>query len=468
VKPSHADELWYRGVLLGIVRQGAQAVESELLPVLALYTQGQDSVRLSAADATPRRELDDLFKRLGQRFRALTANAGAFAAGAAERARKNTDARLAENIRRSVAIDIRPLLGNSPSLTAAMGAAVRTNVDLIKSIPDQYLARVREATEKNLAAGKRYTDIAKEIQQIDGITERRAKIIARDQVSKMNSDFNRIRQQEAGITHYTWQTSNDERVRESHAELDGLTFSWDAPPEEGHPGEDILCRCVAVPLLDIDEHPQPQAGSEPEAEGPDVTNFLEIAKGKPSVATLTGNELAMLEGESVRDAAKRYYENELMKNPAYREGFGKVNFHKGSGWKKFLSTSLSSPERLKLLPAVKQVIEKGEYIGKFSPGNKGIPRKKNIAAYHHFAANVEILGGKKFVGVTVIEDVFGNRFYNLTEDPDILLKKKKSQRITDGSSGGRSALSRICSPGSLSSTDSIGHEGFEINLRIIG
>ena len=31
----------------------------------------------------------------------------------------------------------------------------------------------------------------------------------------------------------------------------GLTIQkWDSPPAVGHPGEDILCRCVAIPVIE--------------------------------------------------------------------------------------------------------------------------------------------------------------------------------------------------------------------------
>jgi hypothetical protein len=55
---------------------------------------------------------------------------------------------------------------------------------------------------------------------------------------------------------------------------------------------------------------------------------------------------------------RQYYENDLMNHPANREGFGEVKFYKGSGWSKFESTTQSAPEQLKLLPAVKPVMEK--------------------------------------------------------------------------------------------------------------
>ena len=49
---------------------------------------------------------------------------------------------------------------------------------------------------------------------------------------------------------YQWLTSQDERVRPSHVANSGGLFDWASPPPDtGHPGEDILCRCNAVAVL---------------------------------------------------------------------------------------------------------------------------------------------------------------------------------------------------------------------------
>jgi hypothetical protein len=172
-----------------------------------------------------------------------------------------------------------------------------------------------------------------------------------------------------------------------------------------------------------------------------------IVRDKPPVAHLSGDELGIRKGETVKDAAKRYYEG-LMKDPANREGFGEVKFYKGhsSGWGKLESTSLSDDEQLKLLPAVKPVIERGEYLGYAKPtinendSEKTRRRKESIAAYHYFEANVSLNGKNKYVGVTVIEDKYGNKFYNLVKDPDIVYERKgKAAQVSHYSQHGARA-----------------------------
>ncbi|MCY4670315.1 MAG: minor capsid protein, partial [Rhodococcus sp.] len=78
------------------------------------------------------------------------------------------------------------------------------------------------------------------------------RLIARDQTTKTIGKLNEVRQTGVGITHYRWSTSQDQRVRPSHAFNAGQMFSWDRPPDStGHPGSDIQCRCVAVPVIEV-------------------------------------------------------------------------------------------------------------------------------------------------------------------------------------------------------------------------
>jgi len=140
---------------------------------------------------------------------------------------------------------------DEPWLTDQLKLFASQNAQLITSIPNQELERVAGDIERGLQQGVRYEDIAKDMQKSFGITHRRAKLIARDQTTKLNSSLTRLRQQELGVEEYIWQTSGDERVRQTHKANDGKKFRWDDPPKiTGHPGNDVNCRCVARPVLD--------------------------------------------------------------------------------------------------------------------------------------------------------------------------------------------------------------------------
>mgnify|MGYP000999969619 CR=1 FL=1 len=255
VKPSHKVELWYKTQLLAIVAQLRRVAREELLPELKrlepLYARTTDG--LVRDEQVPRRSLETTFSRMAQRFGGIGQTAQRLSDLAVERNAEAVDERLKAAIKASLSIDISPVLNQSGPILDAMKAATKANIELITSIPDQFFEKLGDAVGKNMEAGMRFEDLAKEIERIGDVTESRAKLIARDQTSKMNGAFNQARQTSLGIERYIWKTSGDERVRDDHAKNDGDTFRWDKAPLTGHPGEDINCRCVAIPVFDLED-----------------------------------------------------------------------------------------------------------------------------------------------------------------------------------------------------------------------
>ncbi len=132
----------------------------------------------------------------------------------------------------------------------------KNNALLIKDIPFKTMNQIKEATIETLQSGRNVDDMQQKVYDImserTDVTDSRARLIARDQVSKLNGNLTRQRQEDIGVDSYVWRTVGDERVRETHEDVDGETFSWDSPPSEtdgNHPGEDYQCRCWAEPVL---------------------------------------------------------------------------------------------------------------------------------------------------------------------------------------------------------------------------
>ena len=163
----------------------------------------------------------------------------------------------AERTRRDLGVDI--FTGND-ELRDYVQASIYDNVRLIESIPQQYLTQVDSIVMTNVRAGGRPRAIEKLLQEQFGVTERRAKLIARDQTSKLNGDLNRMRQTSAGFPYFAWDDSDDERVRHRHSEIaDKVTaygkgvYRWDNPPLSDRgtpiiPGQDFSCRCIGRPV----------------------------------------------------------------------------------------------------------------------------------------------------------------------------------------------------------------------------
>lgn len=133
---------------------------------------------------------------------------------------------------------------------------VQDNLRLIKSIKLQTLDRIRQKMGDYIAnsvdSGTLTSYLEKDLQNIAQINKKRAELIARDQVGKLNSRLTRNRQQKAGIDSYKWSTSGDKRVRPAHRDRSGKIYFWDSPPPDGHPGEAVRCRCSAIPVIDLD------------------------------------------------------------------------------------------------------------------------------------------------------------------------------------------------------------------------
>lgn len=151
-------------------------------------------------------------------------------------------------------------------------AWANANFKLVKSLCDDYIKQLNFLVSDGVAKGRTWTAIMKDIQAKDwNISKAKTKLLARDQIGKLNGRMAKRRQQEAGVDLYEWSTSRDERVRDSHRVLDGkictyaddtvyaesvedaLAGNWLSRSSidafEGIPGEDFQCRCEAIPVM---------------------------------------------------------------------------------------------------------------------------------------------------------------------------------------------------------------------------
>lgn len=145
------------------------------------------------------------------------------------------------------------LFYNEPWLEAEMAAFTKMNVELITSIPQKHFSDIEMTVQRGLRTGRSVRDLTKELNSTHKGSLRmkprnRAELIARDQTMKLNGDLNHLRQTNIGIKRYIWRTSQDERVRDEHAALEGRIFKWSEPPDVGHPGEDFQCVLSGSPI----------------------------------------------------------------------------------------------------------------------------------------------------------------------------------------------------------------------------
>lgn len=134
--------------------------------------------------------------------------------------------------------------------------ALEENVALIKSVGNQYLDKVRSAVWRSVKNGYDLESLVKQLKEIDGVEDRRAKNIAKDQVAKLNQAFEMARAEELGIKEAIWVHSGaSKEPRASHKRASGTRYNI----KEGclidneliQPAWLPMCKCRAKLIIEI-------------------------------------------------------------------------------------------------------------------------------------------------------------------------------------------------------------------------
>lgn len=238
----------YLAALRRLIRAIAVEVNASIIPVVRFERQ----LRIDRSGLT--HDVDEgTFTRLKSVILELTGITNATVRRILDLEAQRHSETFMDEAKSALGIDISMVVQQS-DLDGYMRAAIARNTSLIKSLADDAVKRVEQSVIKNNIAGGSAKNLQGILTEEFGIVDSRAKVIARDQTAKFNSDLNRIRQQQAEIDAYNWTTSHDERVRERHREIDGNRYEWGQPTgaEEGlPPGQPILCRCIARAIIEF-------------------------------------------------------------------------------------------------------------------------------------------------------------------------------------------------------------------------
>lgn len=137
-----------------------------------------------------------------------------------------------------------------------MQVALGENIGLIKSVGEQYLDRVRLSVWQSVKGGYDVEGLVKRLREIDGMSERRAKIIASDQVSKINQAIEEARATELGVTRAIWvHSSASKEPRPSHVKASGTEYELQKglylDGEWLKPAQAINCRCRPRLIIEL-------------------------------------------------------------------------------------------------------------------------------------------------------------------------------------------------------------------------
>lgn len=141
------------------------------------------------------------------------------------------------------------------------------NYNLIVSNARNYVNQINNLAEQAVVNGWSPKQLQEQIKKAsNGLSDKKCRLLARDQIGKLQGQVSEAQMEEVGLEMYIWDTSGDERVRPTHKPMDGLLCRWDdatvysydngktwvdrpATAVKMHPGRDIQCRCVALAYI---------------------------------------------------------------------------------------------------------------------------------------------------------------------------------------------------------------------------
>jgi SPP1 gp7 family putative phage head morphogenesis protein len=140
---------------------------------------------------------------------------------------------------------------------------IQENIQYITTLPEDIAERSVHFIQREQLKGRRSEDIVKDIRPfMQHLKEYQVQRLARTEVAKADTAITRVRAESIGLNWYEWQTSEDARVRKSHAKMNHVLVNFDDPPapeqligqkSEGHynAGNIYNCRCPALPVLSL-------------------------------------------------------------------------------------------------------------------------------------------------------------------------------------------------------------------------
>lgn len=276
IRKAYAREL---RALLGrdVFREAFAPLLEELPSLLASAARERvDSVELEAQrfDAGEGKRIRELVDQAANRLRQriTSSDIEALARRFAAQTSSHNRAQLNRQVKSALGVDA---IFADPKVASLLEMFVHENAALITNIPQKVVADTSSLVMRAVQRGTLHGDLAKELDATFGFGERRAELIARDQVGKFYGQVNAARQLELGIRKFVWRTVKDERVRgdpdgkypnadPSHHDREGVVYSYGDDPsavngdgpdrvdQDGTPsmpGEEILCRCNSEPYF---------------------------------------------------------------------------------------------------------------------------------------------------------------------------------------------------------------------------
>ena len=160
-----------------------------------------------------------------------------------------------ENFKANKIQSITPKMSDSVAKQFSEEYTDNIKLNIKKWLPED-IVKMREVVGQMALDGESRITIQQYIENRFKVSQSKAKFLARNESKLAVTEYLKVKYQEEGSEEFIWYTSNDERVRKDHKELNHKTFRYDDPPiidkrtgRRGLPGEDYGCRCTFVPVF---------------------------------------------------------------------------------------------------------------------------------------------------------------------------------------------------------------------------
>lgn len=254
-KPNRGIELKYRREMKAIIQEMRADVEKEILSLYAsmlpqiAQDKAEETLTASIRDRMIARFKNQRMKWYSESKERSRGLPQWFVDAVERRSRQDLQKKLKE-----AGITVKMKI--TPQIEAKLKEAAKENAGLIKSIPQEYLQRIQRATLESLKKGRDLAGLKKDILGIGKSTERRAALIARDQLDTLTQNFANIEARSVGATKGRWiHIPGVYSSRKTHKAFDGKIFDLDKGlydadvGKEVLPGELINCGCSFEVIL---------------------------------------------------------------------------------------------------------------------------------------------------------------------------------------------------------------------------
>lgn len=244
-------EIEFHAQIRAYNQQFKETIRNELLPIIQKYSNMTSD---GIAD-----DINAAIEAVKQKFN-YTAIAKTIATNMVTRVATLNGNKTTAAVQNALGVDLKNII-QSENLSDFVEMQIVKNAELIKSVPQESLEDIRRIIFNGLSSGIRYEELASAIaghnsSSVFNKMNVRIKTIARTEVAKINSQIANKRLSNLGIEKAVWNATGDSRTRPCHEKRDGKEYliseglysSCDGLTIQ--PGQEINCRCVAVPVVE--------------------------------------------------------------------------------------------------------------------------------------------------------------------------------------------------------------------------